>query len=298
MELEESVQLSEFAEEGRLYEGKSPQQLKLAFVDGVLREEYGFALLEEETGEVYEGVLVSVAAGAVLFRKGSPGSFCHGTVKRYAIVKGIPPSAEKLRRLMERAGFELVTTSEDLLQQAIRLMKEDLETQVVREVYQKEKVDLVVCDGTISRKVRGIPCVGYIKALKKLFLPKDSLEMLRQMPVGYRTPLVKVHYQERMEEKADKVEKYAWYVKLAQMSGLAGIARLEALAEHGVERVREWADWMAYLLPSLRSESFQDSRAPQNLQPIRGLEQFLHRYLGNPALIRRRLEEVLAKSYA
>lgn len=289
LEYEESEQFAGFAEEPRPYDGCEPQEhIKVAFVDGVRRTEYAFYLLDEQ-GTNYEGAFASVGAGAILLSLNRINligeSMLYPTVKRYLVikgnVKGRPPE-----------GFELYTTDGDLSKEINRIMREELEVIVSKKVAKEVRPHLIICDGTLSNKLRNTPCVGYVKTIKKLFISKESAQILNELKRGQRTPLIKVHYQERQEEK-EKVDKYTWYVKLTDGEGIGGLARLEVFSSVGLKRAIEMANLTAGILPKFVSSPYQDDRAPQNLLPIKSLENFLRKHLGSYSIIRRAIEKLV-----
>ncbi|MFN3598414.1 MAG: DNA double-strand break repair nuclease NurA, partial [Aquificaceae bacterium] len=118
---------------------------------------------------------------------------------------------------------------------------------------------------------------------------KKHMDILYQLKPGQRSPIVKVHYQQRQEEK-EKVDKLTWYIKLSDQEGFHGIARIETFPREDIKKI---ADISAYLLPLFASQPFQDRRAPQNLLPIGKLEKTLRHYLGSYSLIRRNIESHL-----
>jgi hypothetical protein len=70
---------------------------------------------------------------------------------------------------------------------------------------------------------------------------------------------------------------------------LAGVVRCEASCDLRAGEVIALADRVTAALPRYASEPHKDTRAPQNLYPIAGLERELRRRLGDPALLLRAL---------
>src|SRR6202022_1000005 len=85
--------------------------------------------------------------------------------------------------------------------------------------------------------------------------------------------------------------RYSWYLRLpcAITHEWAGVVRLEASADLTPSEAAELADRAALVLPRFASRPHKDSRAPQNLYPIAGLERALRHRLGDPALLYRGL---------
>jgi hypothetical protein len=154
----------------------------------------------------------------------------------------------------------------------------------------------MITDGTVhySAKVKSLPFVGYVKKHRRRYIPSDRTYILRELKVGERTPIVRLHSQPTMEGKGAKsFDKFTWYVRISEDEGISGIARLEVSAGVGLNRAKEYADMTAYIIPKFASEEFTDRRAPHNLMPIKYLENALRRRLGSQALIRRILVKEL-----
>ena len=291
LEYEESEQFVSMEEEPVPYSGTLPEEdITIAFVDGVRRTEYALYLMDE-SGVSYEGAFVSLGAGAVMVKLGRINrvreSMNNPTVRRYMVLKGALKDMPPLG-----LGFEVRFTEDDISKEINRIMKEELEVNVARKLAKGGKSYLLICDGTLSGKLRGTPCVGYIKTIKKLFIRKEDAHLLNHLKRGQRTPIIKLHYQRTQEEK-ERAEKYTWYVKLTDGEGIGSLARLEVFEKVGLEAAKRIADMTAGILPMLVSSAFQDRRAPQNLLPIKSLENFLRRHLGSYSLVRRQIEKLI-----
>ncbi len=174
-----------------------------------------------------------------------------------------------------------------------------LETFVAEKVWRNGEAEIPTTDGTLHFNVKrkGLPFIGYIKKHKKVYLYPEYYEVLRKLKVGQRTPIVLIHSQPTTEEngRTDKFDKFTWYIKLNEGEGISRLARLEVPAEIGIEKAIELADISAYLIPKFASVEFNDKRAPQNLIPIRYLENYLRRHLGSQSLIRKLIAEKMLK---
>ncbi|MEZ0361086.1 MAG: DNA double-strand break repair nuclease NurA [Hydrogenobacter sp.] len=290
LEYEESEQFVDLAEEPKPYEGTFPGgRITVAFVDGVRRTEYALYLIDDN-GSSYEGAFASLGAGAIIVELGKLNSvresMIYPIIKRYLVVKGI------FEDMQYQGVFEMRTTQDDVSKEINRVMREELEVSVARKVAKELKPTLLICDGTLSNRLRGTLCVGYVKTIKKLFIRREDAYMLNELRCGQRTPIIKVHYQRGQEEK-EKVEKYTWYVKLTEGEGIGSLARLEVFEKVGLEITKHIADLTAGILPRLVSSTFQDRRSPQNLLPIKSLENFLRRHLGSYSIVRREIEKLI-----
>ena len=89
--------------------------------------------------------------------------------------------------------------------------------------------------------------------------------------------------------------RYSWYLRLPYGAGhpWAGVIRCEASADLDVPSARRLADGTATCLPRFASRPHKDTRAPQNLYPIGGLERHLKRLLGDAGHVLRPAPEAL-----
>lgn len=287
VEVEESEQFASFVEEPGVYDGILPDNFSLVFVDGVRRTECLAYVRDEETGESFEGAFVSLGAGALRIDYGKLNllveSLIDHEIRRVFFFRGSVTLGEIL-------GFKPVIVDGELSAEVNRYMKEELEARVTLRALKRVHADLMVCDGTLSYRLKQTPCLGFIKSIKKLFFDKKHLNLLYSLKPYQRSPIVSIHYQHGQEEK-EKTDKYTWYVKLSHADGLHGIARVEVFPQRSFEDVRRLADLSAGVLPLFASQSFQDRRSPQNLLPVGRLEKFLRLHLGAYRIIRRQIEE-------
>ena len=289
-EYEESPQIVGLAEDESIYEGYLEEGLTIAFVDGVRRIDYTAYVFDEINQLSYEGIFATLGAGAVLLKLNSlnllEDSFCEQRIRKVFAINGY----------VEKSAFGFLDyeveniEGMDLSLGLLRLLKEE-EAKVAMEVSKKKKPDLIVCDGTLNYKLKNAGCVGFVKTIKKLFISKEHVHLLQNLRKGQRSPIIKVHYQTKVEQE-EKLEKYTWYVKLSDSEGLGSLARVEMFKEEDFEKVRRTADLTAAVLPTFASSPFQDARSPQNLLPIRMLENTLRRHLGSPGMARKRLQEI------
>jgi hypothetical protein len=170
-----------------------------------------------------------------------------------------------------------------------------VEEQVARELADAPDT-LVIQDGplTFSDEVRGL-AVGYVKRVLRIYLPASHLGHLVTLPPGQRTPLFALRGSRRFA-------RYAWFVRLAAPrigdSELSGIVRCEIADRVGVDVARRMADATALLLPPYAGVRGLHARAPQNLLPIAALETRLRRELGDPALVLRSIQDLIAREAA
>jgi len=289
----------------RPIDGKPVKRMKIGFIDGVRRTENMVYVEDPEEMLVVEGAFVSVGAGAITLEFGRLNTleeaFKRAIVKRYFLLRENINSAKPKLRFITSAGtieFEVKHTKKELSPFVNDLMA-NLEALVAESVYKEGEAELLITDGTLHFNVKrkGLPFIGYVKKHKRIYLYPEHYEVLRKLKVGQRTPLVLIHSQPTTEEngRTDKFDKFTWYVKLSEGEGINSVARLEVPAEIGVEKAIELADLSAYIVPKFASVEFSDRRAPQNLIPIRYLENYLRRHLGCQSLIRKLIAEKMLK---
>jgi hypothetical protein len=88
-------------------------------------------------------------------------------------------------------------------------------------------------------------------------------------------------------------DRHSWYLRLPGPAGSpwAGVVRVECAADLPVAEVTRLAALSQRCLGRFASAPYKDSRAPQNLYPIAGLERELRRRLGDSRLLYRALRE-------
>ncbi|MFN3264749.1 MAG: DNA double-strand break repair nuclease NurA, partial [Aquificaceae bacterium] len=285
VEMEESEQFADFAEEPKVYEGYLPESFSLVFIDGVRRTECLAYIRDEETGESFEGAFLSLGAGALRIEYGRMNllreALLLSKIERLLVHK-------KGALLQEVLGFRPYPVEGEISVEVNRYMKEELEAKLALHVYKRVQDSLVVCDGTLSYRLKNTPFLGFVKGMKRLYMESSYLPLLYSLRPGQRSPIIKTHYQQKQEEK-EKVDKYTWYVKLSEHEGIHGLARVEVF-RRDFDEVKRLADLSAGVLPLFASQSFQDRRSPQNLLPIGRLEKFLRLHLGPYRIIRRQIE--------
>ena len=91
--------------------------------------------------------------------------------------------------------------------------------------------------------------------------------------------------------------RYSWYLRLPCPAGApwAGIVRLECSAELAVGEAATLAGRTQVTLARYASAGYKDSRAPQNLYPIAGLERALRRRLGDAGVLYRALRSAAGR---
>ena len=254
----------------------------VVFVDGVRRIDARVWIAHDGTS--HPGVCATVAAGAVRTSAGAA-ELVDALVLRalYATAGGAGP-------ICTRAGtYELIVCPGDSPED-IYLAIHGQMTELERRVTAAAGDDLVVVDGPL--RGRSSPnVVGYVKTQHVQYLEDDQQRLLGALQAGERTPLFLI---------GGGRSRYSWYLKLpcAPVHSLSGIVRCEVPALGEVGPAAKRATMISSALQRFASEPHKDSRAPQNLYPIAGLEAALRRRLGDPALLERSLRQASAAASA
>jgi hypothetical protein len=255
------------------------------FVDGVQRIDARVWVTSDD-GLPHLGVCASFGAGAV---------WCNGSARVVAadVRRAVLCPTSGLDAIVTRHGDYQPRTVKEAggaaVQEALGQARGDLEARVAIEISSHAGADLMVVDGPLGDR-RHIPCaMGYIKAHHVTYLPPAQQAMLGRLAAGQRTPLFRI---------GDRRFRYSWYVRLPgpMTHPAAGLVRCELAGELPLAEAISLADRATLTLPRFASRPHQDSRAPQNLHPIAGLERELRHRLGDAALLERALRVAAASS--
>ncbi|MCS7172800.1 MAG: hypothetical protein N0A24_05250 [Armatimonadetes bacterium] len=264
---------------------------RIYFVDGVRRID---ARVVVEGEPIAYGAFGSFAAGSVCVQDGVA-QFGPCILDRLLVIGG-GRSLDHPIPVMPRAAYRPVSTEGRDSEAPLQKLQEEMrlaEERLARELADADRT-LVVVDGplTFADPVRGA-AVGFIKHISRFYLssPK-SLEVLRGLPTGARTPLFGLH-------GARRFARYSWFLRLIPPAAgdppFSGIVRLEVSETVGREAARRLADATAWALPRFVRPRGMDPRAPQNLAPIGALEAHLRRRLGDRLLLRRHIQTLIVR---
>lgn len=266
------------------------QPAQVFFVDGVRRLEA--RIVVRHAGGYAFGGFGSYAVGAVRSAAGRA-RFDRFISDRVVVVgSGVSlPGAVEVRPGISYRPVSAMEGDEDAPGLAVHDEMRRAEERLARELADAPDT-LVIADGplTFEDPVRGA-AVGYVKQLMKLYIEGAALEVLRKLPERARTPVFAL--------SAGRFSRYSWFMRLEQPrlgdADFSGIVRLEVAETIGSERARALADACLAMVPRFRSVRGLHSRAPQNLLPIGALEQRLRHELGDALLLRRFIEDLLAR---
>lgn len=140
--------------------------------------------------------------------------------------------------------------------------------------------DLLVVDGPLYGRAHLRRSLGYIKTHSQRYLSDTLHPLVGRLTTGQRTPVF---------DLTTNWQRYSWYLKLPGGSGApwAGVVRVECSSELPIVKVIELARRSQPMLCRYASAEYKDSRAPQNLYPIAGLERELRRRMGDQSLLYR-----------
>jgi hypothetical protein len=144
--------------------------------------------------------------------------------------------------------------------------------------------DLLIVDGPLRNRQHLPRALGYIKSHHATYLPPELNALVGRLVPGQRTPVFRM---------GTTWERHSWYLRLPGPAGApwSGVVRIEAAAALHADEVTGLAGMSQRCLGRFASAAYKDSRAPQNLYPIAGLERELRRRLGDPQLLYRALRE-------
>jgi hypothetical protein len=142
--------------------------------------------------------------------------------------------------------------------------------------------DLLVVDGPLRGRQNLPRTIGYVKTHHKAHLQPAENAVVAALGPGERTPVFRL---------VTSWERFTWYLRLPGTPGApwAGIVRLECSPNLDVAAAVALARRSQVMLPRYASAGYKDSRAPQNLYPIAGLERCLRRRLGDQGVVYRGL---------
>lgn len=142
--------------------------------------------------------------------------------------------------------------------------------------------ELLVVDGPVRGRDSLPRVLGFIKSHQIAYLEPRLHAMIGRLRAGERTPVFLL---------GTSWDRFTWYLRLPCDPGQpwAGIARVECAANLPATQAIALADLSQAVLPRFASVEYKDSRAPQNLYPVAGLERELRRRLGSQPLLYRAL---------
>ncbi len=262
------------------------------FVDGVRRVE-AQVWVHEGDGLVAPGLCASYAAGVVCC---CPSDGAH--LAAFAVRRSLVTAARDAEKIVTWAGtYDIVgarvpregAAPAQFLSAALQgdLAKFEAEVAARARGEGAGPDDLLVLDGQLQGPHPLPRAIGFVKSHNKTYLDSRLGAVVGGLAAGERTPVFRI-------ERPFPV--YSWYLRLPGVSAApwAGVARVECGGELAPAAAVALADLAQVTLVHYASAEYKDSRAPQNLYPIAGLERGLRRRLGEPALLYRALRAAAA----
>jgi len=251
---------------------------EVLFVDGVQRVDARIWITGDD-GVPRPGLCASFAAGAVL---------CDGqaTVQEPRVGRSVIAElfGEAIDTGLVRYDPAPATAS------AVETLMHELEQQrraLEIQASQDAEAELVVLDGSLFERDRVPNAIGYLKSHEVTYVTGDAAKTIGALGAGQRTPifLTKTSW-----------SRYSWYLRLPcrRDHAWSGIVRCEAASTLAFSAVQRLAGLSAATLPGFASEPHKDTRAPQNLYPIAGLERDLRHRMGDQQLLYRSLRQAAA----
>jgi hypothetical protein len=147
--------------------------------------------------------------------------------------------------------------------------------------------DLLVIDGPLRNRTHLPRAMGLIKTHRAGYLPPELNQVVAALTAGQRTPVFLM---------GTTWERHAWYLRLPSTPDVpgapwAGVVRCEAATDLSRAQLTALANLSQTVLYRYASVAYKDSRAPQNLVPIAGLENTLRHRLGDTRVLYRALCE-------
>ncbi|MDO8362442.1 MAG: DNA double-strand break repair nuclease NurA [Actinomycetota bacterium] len=251
------------------------------FVDGVRRID---ARVWFDDGQLTRaGVCASVAAGSVIT------DHAEARVNELVVVRGMfarsSPAAGPI--VTAHGTYRYFPCASDAPDDIYLGIHEQM-TAVESHIAEQHDAELVVYDGPLRHRIDP-RSVGYVKTQHVQYLPDELHALLGRLAPGQRTPLFLI---------GGRGTRYSWYLRLPGpvAQPMSGIVRCELPGAGTVQHAVERADMITGTLPRFASEPHKDSRAPQNLYPIAGLERQLRHRLGDPQLMERALRRAAGAS--
>ncbi len=270
---------------------RAPVPDRILFVDGVRRVEARAWIEDGSDADSSMAICASYAAGVVCCRGG------RAHLQSMTAERGLFTVVAGAAAIVTSAGtYPAYCASPNpsmplfgTLSQALQRRLADLEVTVAENARTTapDDSDLLVVDGPLRGRTSLPRAIGYIKSHQSAYLPREQHALVGRLAPGERTPVFLM---------GTSWNRHSWYLRLPGLPGApwAGIVRVECSPTMDREHVIALADLTQAVLPRYASAEYKDTRAPQNLHPIAGLERELRRRLGDQRLLYRALRAAAA----
>jgi len=254
---------------------------RILFIDGVRRID-ARVWIEDAEGDIFPGLCASYAAGAVCCAE-------RAEVIAAEVGRGVfstaPTAADIVASKATYPARMAASSDADGLMLAVHERMAMTEVCIAEKAVADASIDMTVIDGPLRGRQHLEGAIGFIKSHAVAYLPPELHRMVGKLGSGQRTPVFTI---------GTTWSRHAWYLRLPGPEGSpwAGIVRCECSSDLAPEAAISLANQASAALPRFASEAHKDTRAPQNLYPIAGLERELRRRLGDQQLLYRSLREV------
>jgi hypothetical protein len=253
----------------------------IVFVDGVRRVDARVWVAADDASgaEASPGVCATWAAGAV--RCAERAELVSARVER-GLFSASPHAAELVTRHGSYPARTAGGDSPEQLWIAIQNKMAEVEHVVAEQARVDHPGALLLVDGPLRGRGHLVDTVGLVKTHQRAYLQGAPAGVLAALRPGERTPAFTI---------GSAFPRHSWYVRLpgGGRAPLAGVLRCECSTDVAPDALVRLADATTALLPRYASAPHKDSRAPQNLYPIAGLERELRRRLGDARVLYRGL---------
>jgi hypothetical protein len=259
------------------------------FVDGVRRVDAQVWVDGDEGDDAVPAMCASYAAGVVCCCPNDGAHLAAAEVRRGLVTTA--PHAVDVVTGAGRYTATVITAAPNqppaqALSQRVQGLLNEVEVAAAAQARDLLGVDddLIVVDGPLRGRDRLARALGYIKTHHTAYLDPRQNGVVARLGAGQRTPIFRL-------TSTGGFSRYTWYLRLPCGPGApwAGVVRLECSADLRVSDAVELAARSQVTLARYASAGYKDSRAPQNLYPIAGLERALRRRLGDPGVLYRAL---------
>jgi hypothetical protein len=269
---------------------------RIVFIDGVRRIE-AHVWIDGDGGVAHHGVCASYAAGAVRCAgagasgTGAPETRSVAVCGPFIVRRGLFTTHGGAETIPTRAGGFTVrlaaSPTPEGLALAVQERMAEAELEAAEAACTAGDVDVVVVDGPLRGRQHLSGAVGYIKTHHVTYLPPELNAVVAGLAPRERTPLFVL---------GTDWSRLSWYLRLASSTGSpwSGVVRAECPANMDAGAAAALADAVTAALPHFASAPHKDSRAPQNLYPIAGLERQLRHRLGDADIVYRALRRAAA----
>lgn len=264
---------------------------RVLFVDGVRRTDARIWIDDGDPASGGEravaGLCASYAAGVVQ-AAGNTAKVVASEVRRRLITEAHTATHVEtdagnytLHHVTAKPDQPIALTLSNALQESL-LQLEAIVAANARSAAPPDDNDLLIVDGPMRGKADLPRILGYIKTHGAQYLPTALNAVVAQLDTDERTPVFSI---------STGWQRYSWYLRLpcAPAGPWTGVVRLEASPNLDVSEVTALANVSQALLKRFASVEYKDSRAPQNLVPIAGLEKDLRHRLGAAPVLYRAL---------